>query len=568
MSLLMDALKKAEREREAQASKEQGESDEASQELSLDPMEHSGLETSDDDIAAGEEEPWDILGEGDDPDHGFDLDFDEVELNLGVTDEPEDPTDDASPALADVPLSTAVDDDVSLEDTSSTMPSMKAVKASVDRYFDGSQSSSMSVSMAAVTAADTEQDDATTVVRTRDSEEARAAAKTVFDAKRRRKSRGWIWVPVGLLLVLLLIGGFVFFYFNTYGSPTGGFQDWMAVLTGKPITTTTQTGTTTTVVETQTTTSSLDTQSSTGSADTTLAAAGNAESAEADGAAASEADGLLESLEPELGDVMQVDPPPIGDLTPVEAQSGAEESADSAQPEVMQELPSTEELLASADEQIAQALADESVLSAGGIRDEGFQLTRSAVTPRINPKVLSGYEAFQRNDLATAEIDYRAVLRTNPNNRDALLGLAAIAVKKNRVALAGQIYREILRVDPRDSIAKSALLGLQAAPSTANESQLKLMLDREPDSAHLHFGLGNYYASQARWAEAQNAYFNAFRLDSKNPDYAYNLAIGLDHLAQSEAALEYYRLALELATGTTPGFATAAVKKRIESITQ
>ena len=84
----------------------------------------------------------------------------------------------------------------------------------------------------------------------------------------------------------------------------------------------------------------------------------------------------------------------------------------------------------------------------------------------------------------------------------------------------------------------------------------------------MHFGLGNYYASQARWAEAQNSYFNAFRLDNDNPDYAYNLAIGLDHLAQRQAAVKYYRLALELVGDQLPGFEQAVVQKRIESITQ
>ena len=80
MSLLMDALKKAEREREAQASKEEGEAGESSQELSLDPMDEP---PADDEAAVeaaaqetAEEEPWDVLGAEDEDDKSFDLDLD------------------------------------------------------------------------------------------------------------------------------------------------------------------------------------------------------------------------------------------------------------------------------------------------------------------------------------------------------------------------------------------------------------------------------------------------------------------------------------------------------------
>ena len=85
MSLLMDALKKAERERAAQASKEQDDAEEtASQELSLDPIEQRdtdepSLASSDDDAAVES-----LDGLGDEPAAGqdFDLNFDDVDLDF------------------------------------------------------------------------------------------------------------------------------------------------------------------------------------------------------------------------------------------------------------------------------------------------------------------------------------------------------------------------------------------------------------------------------------------------------------------------------------------------------
>ena len=100
----------------------------------------------------------------------------------------------------------------------------------------------------------------------------------------------------------------------------------------------------------------------------------------------------------------------------------------------------------------------------------------------------------------------------------------------------------------------------------ANESRLKLLLDQSPNAAHLHFALGNLYAKQGRWAEAQGAYFKAYTSDSKNPDYSFNLAVSLDQIGQGRAALGYYRRALSAADRGVKGFDTAQVLTRIQAL--
>jgi len=78
-----------------------------------------------------------------------------------------------------------------------------------------------------------------------------------------------------------------------------------------------------------------------------------------------------------------------------------------------------------------------------------------------------------------------------------------------------------------------------------SETRLKQLIAREP-SAFLHFSLGNLYAAQNQWPSAQQAYFQAFQMQPDNADYAYNLAVGLEHLDQPKLALTYYRKAIEL----------------------
>jgi hypothetical protein len=52
-----------------------------------------------------------------------------------------------------------------------------------------------------------------------------------------------------------------------------------------------------------------------------------------------------------------------------------------------------------------------------------------------------------------------------------------------------------------------------------------------------------------------------------NPDYAFNLAVGLEHLSQSKLALNYYRRAVTLAQSRGHAqFDSAKVQTRIRSL--
>jgi tetratricopeptide (TPR) repeat protein len=124
-----------------------------------------------------------------------------------------------------------------------------------------------------------------------------------------------------------------------------------------------------------------------------------------------------------------------------------------------------------------------------------------------------------------------------------------------------RLYREILERDPRNASAQAALLDLLgSSDSQAAESRLKTLISREP-SPHLYQTLGNLYADQQRWADAQAAYFEAYRGAPENADYAYNLAVSLDQLRQYAAALGYYERAL--AAGGVHRFDRAAAEERV-----
>ncbi len=194
-----------------------------------------------------------------------------------------------------------------------------------------------------------------------------------------------------------------------------------------------------------------------------------------------------------------------------------------------------------------------------------IQLKKVLVKP-LNVDITEGYSAFQRGDISTATKFYTKALQQDSNNRDALLGLAAIAVQRHQQTQAQKYYQRVLTLYPQDTYAQVGLMTTLNQVSPETESQLKLLLEKSPQAAYLHFNLGNWYANQGRWNQAQSAYFNAYRYDNTKADYVYNLAISLDQLNQFAAALSYYQMGVQMAPYQSVSFNVPTVQRRIQTL--
>jgi len=185
-------------------------------------------------------------------------------------------------------------------------------------------------------------------------------------------------------------------------------------------------------------------------------------------------------------------------------------------------------------------------------------------TELLDPLLRDAYFAYSNGKLDDAQQLYLAMFKKDAHNSDALLGLAAIAQQRGESRVAAQYYAQVLVLDPRNAVANAGMSALTTDDNS--ESRLKTLLREQSNSAMLHFALGNLYAEQSRWGEAQQAYFNAYTLESGNAEFAFNLAVSLDHLGQNKLAAQHYQRALQLDRLNNAGFDHAQIEQRVQEL--
>lgn len=287
----------------------------------------------------------------------------------------------------------------------------------------------------------------------------------------------------------------------------------------------------------------------------------------------------LEELQPDEVDLAAgiVDPVsnvPVEELivAPVASQPVVE-VADAVDTEVEDstEQPSSEEVAAVADSLESSTIDSNPIQQSVNL----ISFTRSAAPPSIDPALQQAYAAFQSEDLGTARELYQQVLQEFPRHRDALLGLASISARNNETAVAMELYSRLLARDPSDTVARAGLLGLRpAGGSEQQERELRRLVEQRPELAPVQYVLGNFYASEGRWNEAQRHYFNALQRAKSDtlqgvpvhPDYAFNLAVSLERLNQNDSALTYYNEAIAFAANVPASFDINIARNRVASL--
>ncbi len=194
--------------------------------------------------------------------------------------------------------------------------------------------------------------------------------------------------------------------------------------------------------------------------------------------------------------------------------------------------------------------------------DTPIRLSRTP--PQTNKTLERAYDTLQAGRLSDAQHDYEQILRSDAKNTDALLGLATIAAQQGQTGKAQTFYLRALESNPNDATAQAGVISARGqADADFSESRLKTALASQPDSPALLFALGNLYARQERWSEAQQVYFRAYATEPDNPDFIFNLAVSLDHLRQNKLAGQYYQMALTAGETRAVSFDRNQARSRI-----
>ena len=239
----------------------------------------------------------------------------------------------------------------------------------------------------------------------------------------------------------------------------------------------------------------------------------------------------------------------------VVAEDNAAADVDSVAPEQGESVATTQ--VASIDsEEVATAQPEDNTST--------LKIITSSQIEQKDLWLREAYAAYKSGNESLALTRYNQVLEVDPGNRNALLARAAINVQNNNSDAAIRDYRTLLLHNPKDSLAMSSFIAVANLSPRETESQLKLMIRDEPDSPYLNFALANAYGAQQRWQEAQGYYFKALEYNPSDPNYAYNLAVSLEHIAQPRAAILYYQRALKNFGNSLATFNRDIVSQRVE----
>jgi Tfp pilus assembly protein PilF len=268
--------------------------------------------------------------------------------------------------------------------------------------------------------------------------------------------------------------------------------------------------------------------------------------------------------------IRQPPPSPISPLTqtpapkpPIATQTLV---APAESPAVVVPAPTATPASVAAEAPAAPQTASPPVARAETPRDS-IKVSAGSAEPQLDSRLTSAYGALQSGKIDEARQLYADVLRSDGKNIQGLLGSAAVSMQQNNTDEASRLYFRVLDLEPRNPYAQAGIVAMMGrADPAAAEAKLKQLIAREP-IASLHFTLGNLYGDQSRWAEAQQSYFQAHQLEPANPDYAYNLAVGLEHIGQAKLASGFYRRAVELAQARgRAGFNVNQAQDRIRQL--
>jgi len=160
--------------------------------------------------------------------------------------------------------------------------------------------------------------------------------------------------------------------------------------------------------------------------------------------------------------------------------------------------------------------------------DAGFQLEEA-------------YNAVNGGHTPEAIEIYKNVLNNDPNNIDALFGLATVYHRSGQIDTARALYARLLAIDPknRDGLNNFLVLLADESPQDAL-TQLESLESRSPQFSPIPAQMAVIYQKMGDYDRACEKMYRAIDLSPENVTYRFNLAIMLDKQRKYEDAAKFY----------------------------
>jgi len=165
--------------------------------------------------------------------------------------------------------------------------------------------------------------------------------------------------------------------------------------------------------------------------------------------------------------------------------------------------------------------------------DEPYELNRA-------------YEALMAGDSEQAVEIYQSILAVNPQNQDALFGLAATYQRAGEANKARLLYEALLKINSHHREALNNYLVLISAESPEPALyELQKLAERNPDFSPLIAQIALLYEKLGEPGLARREMLRAIAISPENLVYKYNLAVMMDRQQQRADAIALYQLLID-----------------------
>ncbi|NDF12844.1 MAG: tetratricopeptide repeat protein [Proteobacteria bacterium] len=179
-------------------------------------------------------------------------------------------------------------------------------------------------------------------------------------------------------------------------------------------------------------------------------------------------------------------------------------------------------------------------------KDVGLNIAVKPATVQVQRLLEMGYDALRSGQTEGAIAIYKNALASDPENKDALFGLATAYHRAGQLDQARDTYIQLINKDPNNWPAMNNFLVLagEEAPEDALR-QLKQLESINPEFGPLSAQIGMIYVQQGKIEDGIKYLSRAITLSPDNLAYRYNLAVVLDHGGYKQQAARLYAQILD-----------------------